>query len=508
MWIFVFLTITKVALPAHWHSTSFHLLKRESCGNIIRVLTGEGNGQKRNKHNDMLTLQLKHLSQSALARKIAIWVLSIGLLFFGFLSNVWHVAERQWFDTHQRDTESLIIGRMVKSRQDGIFSVGGLTGAGVTTNIQQDWISENQIDNQYAAYLNRGAFDKFSPYMSQTGGQGMVFSLLDRLIPFSPQVKLWSFYVLTALLSTIALTAIIGWFYEEFGGWVAIFVVASAVLSHWLTVFGKNLWWSLWAFYLPMIVVMSLLKRHRVPSNRQFIKFGILICISVFIKCFINGFEYITTTLLMMVTPCIYYAVLDGWNRHQYVKWTLAAMCGSAVAIFLSLIMLCFQIGAAKDGFMDGVAHVLWSFGKRTYAEPQDYPAVYAASLEAGTIGVVITYMNGIFCDLNNYLSQPDSFVSNFLLKIRYAYLIVLFIVMSALLFLRSEKTRSEQRQHYIALIWTAWFSMLAPLSWYVIFKAHSYIHTHMSFLLWQMPFTFFGFAVFGCAVIAWKKGS
>lgn len=447
----------------------------------------------------MLTMRLKHLSQSERAKKIALWVLSIGLLCFGFCFNAWHVAEQEWFDTHQRDTESLIIGRMVKSRQDGIFSSGGLTGAGITTNIQQDWISENQIDNQYTAYLNRGSFDKFSPYMSQPGGQGIIFSLFDRSIPLSPQIKLWSFYILTALLSAIALTLIVNWFYEEFGGWVAVCVVGSAVLSQWLTVFGKNLWWSLWAFYLPMIVVLYFLKRHRGAADRQFIKFGILIFITVSIKCFINGFEYITTTLVMMVTPYIYYAILDKWNRSHCLKWSLAAVIGSGIAIFVSLIMLCVQIGAVKGGFMDGVAHVVYSFGKRTYGDAENFPEVYAASLDAGTIGVVITYMNGIFFDFNNYLSVTNSFVSNFLFKIRYYYLIVLFIAMSILLFLRS--TTGQKRQN-VALIWTAWFSILAPLSWYVIFKAHSYIHIHMSFLLWQMPFIFFGFAVFGAAVL------
>ena len=455
----------------------------------------------------MLTLQLKHLSQSERARKVAIWILSIGLLCLGFLSNLWHVAEQQWFDTHQRDTESLIIGRMVKSRQDGVFSVGGLTGAGIA-DIQQTWITSNQIDNQYSAYLNRGSFDKFSPYMSQTGGQGIIFSLLDRLIPLSPQIKLWSFYVLTALLSAIALTAIVGWFYEEFGGWVAIFVLCSAVLSQWLTVFGKNLWWSLWAFYLPMLAVMYFLKRYRETLDQQLIRFGIVIAIAVFIKCFINGFEYITTTLVMMTVPFVYYLILDKWSGRQCLKWTLVAGLGSGVAIFFSLIMLCFQIGAAKDGFMDGVAHVVWSFGKRTYANAEDYPPVYAASLEAGTIGVVITYVNGIYFDLNNYLSNANTFVSDFLLKVRYGYLIVLFIVMSILLFLRRKRVMAHRQQQHIALIWTTWFSMLAPLSWYVIFKAHSYIHTHMSFLLWQMPFTFFGFAVLGTTVIAWAKGN
>ena len=452
-------------------------------------------------------MQLKHLSQSAFVRKMSIWTLSIGLLFFGFFSNTWQVADQNWFDTHQKDTEAHVMGRMVKSRQDGIFSAGGLNGWGTAKSTDAEWIPSTALGPQYTAYLYKLSFEQFSTYNSQPGGQGMVFSLFDRLIPFSPQTKLRLFYVLTALLSAIALAAIIGWFYEAFGGWVSIFVIGSAVLSQWLTVFGKNLWWSLWAFYLPMIAVMYFLKRYRETLDRQLIRFGIVIFIAVSIKCFINGYEYITTTLVMMMVPLVYYVILDKWSGRQCVKWTLAAGLGSGVAIFFSLIMLCFQIGAAKDGFMDGVEHVIWSFGKRTYANAEDYPPVYAASLEAGTIGVVITYMNGIFFDFNNYLPNTNSFVSNSVLKIRYVYLIVIFMLMSALLFLRlNEKKIAAQRQHYIALIWTTWFSILAPLSWFVIFKAHSYIHTHMSFLLWQMPFIFFGFAVFGSAVIAWTK--
>ena len=448
-------------------------------------------------------MQFKHLSQSQLARKIAIWALSILLLFFGFFSNTWRVAEQNWFDTHQKDTESHIMGRMVKSRQDGIFSAGGLNGWGTAKSTDAEWIPPPERTPQYTAYLHNLTFEKFSTYNSQPGGQGMIFSLLDRFIPFSPQIKLRLFYVLTALLSAIALTTIIGWLYEEFGGWVAIFVIISAVLSQWLTVFGKNLWWSLWAFYLPMIVVMYFLKRYRERLDQQLIRFGIVIFIAVSIKCFINGFEYITTTLVMMMVPFVYYVILDKWSRRQFVKWTLAAGLGSGVAIFLSLIMLCFQIGAAKDGFMDGVEHVIWSFGKRTYGEAADFPPVYAASLNAGTLSVVMTYMNGVFFDFNNYLSVTNEFISNAVLKIRYYYLIVLCIAMSALLLWRSH---ADRRHHYIALICATWFSILAPLSWFVIFKAHSYIHTHMSFLLWQMPFTLFGFAVFGAAIITWRE--
>lgn len=65
-----------------------------------------------------------------------------------------------------------------------------------------------------------------------------------------------------------------------------------------------------------------------------------------------------------------------------------------------------------------------------------------------------------------------------------------------------------ERGHRYRALILTTWFSIFAPLSWFVIFKAHSYIHTHMSFLLWQMPFTLFGFAVIGAAIVEMMKGN
>ena len=450
----------------------------------------------------MLKEHFEHLRKPELVKKIAFGCVSIILLFLGFYINLWRAADPSWFNSHQRDTEAHIMGRMVKSQQDGIFSAGGLNGDGNIKNIPQQWETLSGVERQYIAYLNNITFDAFGTYKSQPGGQGMIFSLIDRILPISPNFKLQMFYVMTALLTAITLTAFIIWFYDEFGLWIAVCVLGTALLSGWLTVFGKNLWWCTWAFYLPMIAVLYYLKQVRHAIHRQFFKFGILVFIAFSIKCFINGYEYITTTLLMMVVPFVYYGILDKWNKHSILKWTLAAGIGSGVAILLSLIMLCFQIGAVRTGFIDGVSHVIYSFGKRTYGSPEDFPTVYAQSLNAGAIEVVIKYLNGTYFDLNNYLSIENAFVSKYLLKIRYSYLIVFFFAGTILLYLRvKESIASVHSRHYIALICTTWFSILAPMSWYVIFKAHSFIHTHMSFLLWQMPFTMFGFAVFAAVV-------
>jgi hypothetical protein len=69
------------------------------------------------------------------------------------------------------------------------------------------------------------------------------------------------------------------------------------------------------------------------------------------------------------------------------------------------------------------------------------------------------------------------------------------------LFFLRKRLGSEREKQCSIALIIATWFSILAPLSWFVIFKAHSYIHTHMNYIVWQMPFTLLGFAVCGLVV-------
>jgi hypothetical protein len=51
-----------------------------------------------------------------------------------------------------------------------------------------------------------------------------------------------------------------------------------------------------------------------------------------------------------------------------------------------------------------------------------------------------------------------------------------------------------------LALVGATWFSILAPLSWFVIFKAHAYVHPHMDYIAWHMPFVLFGAAVLGLA--------
>jgi hypothetical protein len=120
---------------------------------------------------------MKYFQKSSI--KISIYfTFSALVLFLGFFLNFWKVANEQWFLSQNYDMESYIIGRLVKSQQNGVFSSGGLTGLGSPDFVFAE-PNNNSFEFQYKAYFNNQKFGSFSPYYSQIGGQGMLFSILD-----------------------------------------------------------------------------------------------------------------------------------------------------------------------------------------------------------------------------------------------------------------------------------------------------------------------------------------
>lgn len=452
-------------------------------------------------------MQTKSHSRFETAKILILGVVAVSTLFAGFAFNTWGIADPKSFERFQRDGESLIIGRLVKSRQDGIFSAGGLTGADIDHSLHDAWITPRESDRQYLEYFDDIPPEQFSAYLSQIGGQGMAYSMADRLLRISSsRTKYQILRMLTALLSATILALVVTWFHKEFGLVSALLVLASLVLSQWLTLFGRNLWWSLWAFYLPMLLLMFFLRRNPLTEKRQFLQLGGLAALAVFAKCFFNGYEYITTALIMLSVPFVFYAIQRRMDLRAIFRGAASVGLGASAGLILSVVILLIQIGAAQGNLLGGIEHLTATLEKRTYGDASDFNSEFADSLQANPLGVTWNYVNGPYLELGN---ASGSAGQASVIEVRYGHLIVSFAVMSLLALFAWTRTHSPaDRQRDIALVGAAWFSMLAPLSWFVIFKSHSYIHTHVNFLIWQMPFTLFGFAVWGVVIqrgfLAW----
>lgn len=394
-----------------------------------------------------------------------------------FFTNLFGILNAN-FGEFQKDSESIVIGKLAVSQREGIFYESGLTGT----------YGSLLTTNQYDIYTNNKVVKKetYTTYLSQIGGQGIFFSFIDKLSPLSNENNLKLFYLITAGLTSLIFTLFLKWVVQQFGLVTSIITLLLIITSYWIIIFSKNIWWSLWSFYLPFILILRYFEKNR-TSKISFIKIGIISSFLIFIKCFFTGYEYITTTLIMFMMPIIFYSLSDNWSLLKFFKIAFSAAFGAIIGIIVSILVLLFQLSHLNSQKINGWNYLLETFTRRSYDNPNKYlDPVYNQSMKSSIWQVLKIYFNG-----NQFVFKSH----NFSLSISFFQCICVFIIATFFILLKYNSKKN------IALTITLWASILAPLSWFVIFKSHSYIHTHMNFIVWYMPFMLFGFVLIGNCV-------
>ncbi|MBW3518026.1 hypothetical protein [Flavobacterium sp. NKUCC04_CG] len=390
------------------------------------------------------------------------------------------------FKYFQRDSESLILGRLALSEREGVFYQSGLPGC------YGDYLTD-----QYNIYQNTIEVDSnfFNTYNSQIGGQGIFFSILSKVSPFTNTTNLIAFYILTAALLAAVFSLFLVWVKNNFGYFTAIVTLLLMLSSYWIVIFGKNLWWSLWSFYIPFVSLLFFLNREKFKQRISTCYNVQIFCVSfilMFVKCFFTGYEYITTTLIMGVVPYLYYAIVDRWPIIVFVKRVFAASLGLCTGLVMTVFLLMFQLNGKENlEAENGWAYLKATFFRRSYSDSSRFSEPYKESLDSSFWEVLKKYLSG---DAFIFKTANYHFAIDF--KTVILVLISFSIIFTGLALFR--KINNNQKSRGFALMYSLWFSILAPLSWFLIFKSHSYIHTHMNFIVWYMPFMLLGFTWIG----------
>jgi hypothetical protein len=346
-----------------------------------------------------------------------------------------------------------------------------------------------EFDHQYKVYVNDGEFDTYMIYRSQSGGQAWVFSLLDTVSPFSSAANLRLFHALTALLTAATLSALVVWFFLQFGWVTALTVLVTSIFSQWLTLYGRNLFYSVWDYFLPMVVALFLLDRESRGRVLNESRFYLTIGLLLFLKGFLSGYDFLLPPMGMVATALVYYAIKDKWGFGKFTRRILLTGLFCAIGVIGSFLVLAAQIGAVTGNFSDGLLHILNTMGRRTFGTPLDpsQSNFFAAGQEASLLSVVRAVTN------------KAAIVAG----VHFTHVFILFAVVTVLcllvLWIRRGKLGDTSAER--ALLAAMWISFASPLVWLVIFKAHAYYHPFTTPIIWHMPTMFFGYALIGLLV-------
>jgi hypothetical protein len=381
-----------------------------------------------------------------------------------------------------------VIARLVKTRQDGFSSAGGLLGLGDAT--KWNFLSSTH-NRQFNTYIKNGEFQSYLVYKSNPGFQGVLYGSIDKLLNIPSEQKIRVFRGITALATALTFGIVFAFIAMEFGMLAGVFTLLFSVVSIWTVLPAGSIFWNLWAFYLPFLAGTYLLANSTKTGRYHAGRIYTILFATTLVRILLSGFDLMTTVLIMSTVPIVFYGIYETWDWKIFFERFIKISIVLSTATFTGLTIMSAQIAAVDRNAGNVFSYIENRFGSHFAGNSEYYTS---GNIEATRIGILeVTKKYLVMPAINVRLPGPDT-------QILYWHLVTLFAVCTVLFFLFHKKQGGYPRKA-VALIAATWYSLLAPLSWYILFRPHSIIHTHVNTMGWQMPFTLLGFALCGFVI-------
>lgn len=302
----------------------------------------------------------------------------------------------------------------------------------------------------------------FAPYYSSFGLQGIVFSVLFNKFGIT---KVKYFYMLNILILSFVLTIICEIICRKIDTLLGMTFYIIFILSPWITAFSSNLFWLEFTWFLPALFMLLYLN-----DRKRYYVYLPLMFISVFIKC-LCGYEFISSILVFMFAFWIYDAIRDGRIRHIKTLIEGFSICVGSIISFACAFILHANI-RGNGKIIDGIVNI-WNADvlRRTIGgNPVFFDPVYKDSLVATPFQTVSKYFNWHTSVITGVDGQS------------FALIIFIFII---ILVWGIYKKYSINKNDFILIF----IFFMGSISWFVLAKSHSFIHTHINFVLWYFGF-------------------
>lgn len=424
-----------------------------------------------------------------------LFALTVYFLYNGFVSNRWMVAGRSAFKYHLNYDESAVLGRILESRKSGIFSHGALLG----------WVGKEEAPPavwkdlpfmySYEAIENGLGHTYYQVYRSTPGVIGVLLSFADRAFPGSEKNCVNVFRSFMAMGLAFVLGLIVLWACIEIGVVASLMLLLSLIVSVQLTLIGANLYWHLWTFYLPLALMLWLLRYRRKTIYTAPALSGIAVLMVMGVTMFTNGAAEIILFYFVVTGPLVFYGLADLVKPATMIRCLFYAGAGCIVAASISLAVLVSQIACADGDLMAAWRHISSRVETRTYSHLEDEAI---GDRMVHMLSVFPMYMKQNYYDPGIALATRGIAIGRDL-GVRYYHVVGLFALatMIGLLLARSGINAADALQ-LRALSLTTWWTALSVIIFFIIFNELAHEHPHYAAIYFHKPFTIWGFLLVG----------
>ena len=309
----------------------------------------------------------------------------------------------------------------------------------------------------------------------QLGFQGYFYTFMSSVLG----TGYWLFFSAAALFAlTIAVFTV--QLSKLTNGLFASAFLVTMIGSPWMVSASISLYWALWAWMLPLIFAAGTVltsKRH----SQIILLAGLFAAFAIRFAC---GYEFMTSTIIAAaIIPVLF--VIFRYRQTRSILWGKVAMQSSAIFVIglgAFLLILLIHANLRGEGNLgEGLNEIFFQdVLRRTYGDPEAFDDIYRTSLTISPFMVVGRYI---------FLWQTDFLVLGYppVAAIHFGNFSFSLLLMVASSLIAVQLVRKNPVGFRNAVLYVS--TLAIPLSWLILAKGHSWIHTFINFILWYQMF-------------------
>lgn len=306
-------------------------------------------------------------------------------------------------------------------------------------------------------------------YKSQYGLQGKIFRHWARYMDENQEIS--SLNLLCCLATAAVFVLIIILLAQKYNYLMAGCFFVTFWLSPWIVNFARNLYWVEFTWFLPMAI--GLFCSWKIDSRKCRVFSYVAAFIAITGKC-LCGYEYISSVMMSLISFMLVdfvCAIVNKDKEKSVLIFRSVAIIG-IIALIGFVTAICIHAPLKGDGsIFEGIKNIFEQdvLRRTNGADLNDFESAYWPSFNASVWEV--------YCMYFHFSTEVIAGITGNLFP----------IICVAPLAIFGYEYKAKRINWQLLSMYIVFF--LTSISWFVLAKSHSYIHTHMNYVLWYFGY-------------------